>query len=47
VSIIDEAGLVTSVMLDIVHKVNSYLFVTLRDRITVVDACINETFVVI
>jgi hypothetical protein len=47
VSITDEACLVTSVMLDIVQVVNPYLLVTFRNRVMVVDACINETFIVI
>jgi hypothetical protein len=47
VPIADEACLVMSVMFDIIHEVNPHLLVTFRNRIAVVDACIDETFVVI
>jgi hypothetical protein len=46
-SIANEAYLVTSIVLDIIHKVNAYLLVTFRDRVAVVDTSINETFIVI
>jgi hypothetical protein len=36
-----------SIKLDIVHKVDLYLLITLKDRITVVDACINKALIVI
>jgi hypothetical protein len=47
VPIIDEACFVTSIMFDIIHEVNPYLLVTFRNRIMVIDACIDETFVVV
>jgi hypothetical protein len=36
-----------SIMLDIIHKVNTYLLVTFMDRVMAVDTSIDVTFIVI